>query len=385
MTTVPSTAKTTAFYQLLYQTPALDNRDNRGKKHSTALILTGLTCALCCGRDGSLSRLHRHMVHHFSLLCQATASTQPKAISRAQLPLVLAKVNIGLFASLLFDWFGIDLPALKGTWLAVDGKDLRGSIGSGQTRGEACVSVVVQTSEAVVGQAYYSGQKESEKLAVRQLLADKGLMGQRLSLDALHLNPLTINAIHKASGHYLVGVKANQAVLHRYCICRCLLDTPTYEATSDWERGHGRLEQRQYQCFSLDQAVFAPRWRAAGFQTLIYIRRSRQALVGGPVTEESSYYLSNALVLEPSDGAELCGAIRGHWRVETMHYRRDVVLSEDGLRTKRSDVSRLLSSLRTLTINLLHRLKPKNMAAQLDDFADNVSSLLQFMKVEAVL
>ncbi|HEX9958829.1 MAG TPA: ISAs1 family transposase [Fibrella sp.] len=385
MTTVPSTAKTTAFYQLLYQTPALDNRDNRGKKHSTALILTGLTCALCCGRDGSLSRLHRHMVHHFSLLCQATASTQPKAISRAQLPLVLAKVNIGLFASLLFDWFGIDLPALKGTWLAVDGKDLRGSIGSGQTRGEACVSVVVQTSEAVVGQAYYSGQKESEKLAVRQLLADKGLMGQRLSLDALHLNPLTINAIHKASGHYLVGVKANQAVLHRYCICRCLLDTPTYEATSDWERGHGRLEQRQYQCFSLDKAVFAPRWRAAGFQTLIYIRRSRQALVGGPVTEESSYYLSNALVLEPSDGAELCGAIRGHWRVETMHYRRDVVLSEDGLRTKRSAVSRLLSSLRTLTINLLHRLKPKNMAAQLDDFADNVSSLLQFMKVEAVL
>ena len=385
MTTVPSTAKTTAFYQLLYQTPALDNRDNRGKKHSTALILTGLTCALCCGRDGSLSRLHRHMVHHFSLLCQATASTQPKVISRAQLPLVLAKVNIGLFASLLFDWFGIDLPALKGTWLAVDGKDLRGSIGSGQTRGEACVSVVVQTSEAVVGQAYYSGQKESEKLAVRQLLADKGLMGQRLSLDALHLNPLTINAIHKASGHYLVGVKANQAVLHRYCICRCLLDTPTYEATSDWERGHGRLEQRQYQCFSLDQAVFAPRWRAAGFQTLIYIRRSRQALVGGPVTEESSYYLSNALVLEPSDGAELCGAIRGHWRVETMHYRRDVVLSEDGLRTKRSAVSRLLSSLRTLTINLLHRLKPKNMAAQLDDFADNVSSLLQFMKVEAVL
>lgn len=238
MTTVPSTAKTTAFYQLLHQTPALDNRDNRGKKHPIALILTGLTCALCSGRDGSLSRLHRHMVHHFSLLCQATAPTQPKAISRAQLPLVLAKVNVGLFARLLFDWFGIDLPALEGTWLAVDGKDLRGSIGRGQTRREACVSVVVQTNEAVVAQAYYSGQKESEKLAVRQLLADSGLMGQRLSLDVLHLNPLTISAIHKALGHYLVGVKANQAALHRYCICRCLLDTPTYEATSDWERGH---------------------------------------------------------------------------------------------------------------------------------------------------
>ena len=385
MPTAPSTAKTTAFYQLLHQTPALDNRDNRGKKHPIALVLTGLTCALCCGRDGSLSRLHRHMVHHFSLLSQATASAQPKAISRAQLPLVLAKVNIALFASLLFECFGIDLATLEGKWLAVDGKDLRGSIGRDQTRGEACVSVVVQTSEAVVAQTYYSGQKESEKLAVRQLLADEGLTNQRLSLDALHLNPLTVNVIHEASGRYLVGVKANQAVLLRNCLCRCLLDTPTYEATSDWERGHGRLEQRQYQCFSLEQAVFAPRWRASGFQTLVCIRRSRQALAGGMVSEESSYYLSNAPIHKPSDGAELCGAIRGHWRVETMHYRRDVVLSEDALRTSKNEVSRLMSSLRTLTMNLLHRLKPKNMAAQLDDFADNVSSLLQFMKREAVL
>lgn len=385
MTTVPSTAKTTAFYQLLHQTPALDNRDNRGKKHPIALILTGLTCALCCGRDGSLSRLHRHMVHHFSLLCQATASTQPKVISRAQLPLVLAKINLVLFASLLFDWFGIDLAALEGTWLAVDGKDLRGSIGSGQTRGQACVSVVVQTSEAVVAQAYYSGQKQSEKLVVRQLLADGGLMGQRLSLDALHLNPLTVNAIHKASGRYLVGVKANQALLYRYCICRCLVDTPTYEATSGWERGHGRLEQRDYQCFSMAKAILAPRWRAAGLQTLVRVKRSRRALAGGAISEEVSYYLSNSPVLKPGDGAELCGAIRGHWRVETMHYRRDVILSEDVLRTGKNEVSRLVSSLRTLTMNLLHRLKPKNMAAQLDDFADNVSSLFQFMKAEAIL
>lgn len=83
--------------------------------------------------------------------------------------------------------------------------------------------------------------------------------------------------------------------------------------------------------------------------------------------------------------AALCGAIRGHWRVETMHYRRDVILSEDALRTSKTEVSRLMNSLRTLTMNLLHRLSPKNMTAQLDCFADNFSSLLQFMKVEAVL
>lgn len=37
------------------------------------------------------------------------------------------------------------------------------------------------------------------------------------------------------------------------------------------------------------------------------------------------------------DGADLCGAIRGHWRVETMHYRRDVILSENALRTGKAE------------------------------------------------
>ena len=68
-----------------------------------------------------------------------------------------------------------------------------------------------------------------------------------------------------------------------------------------------------------------------------------------------------------------------------MHYRRDVVLGEDGFRIGKSAVSRLLSGLRTLTLNLLQRLKPKNMVAQLDSFANNFLGLIQFMKVEAVL
>ncbi len=325
------------------------------------------------------------MVNHFDSLCQATASPQLTAISRAQLPLVLAKVNLVIFAKLLFDWFAIDLPALTGSWLAVDGKDLRGSIPTGQTRGQACVSVVVQATEAVISQAYYSGKKESEKLVVRQLLADMGLNNQQLSLDALHLNPLTVNAIHKASGRYLIGLKANQALLYRACICRCLVDTPTFEYTSGLERGHGRLEQRNYRCFALNKAVFAPRWRTAGFQTLIRVKRTRQALSGDKLTEDISYYLSNAPVHKSTDGANLCAAIRGHWRVETMHYRRDVILSEDSLSTSKSGVSRLVSSLRTLTMNLLHRLSPKNMVAQLESFADKFSSLIQFMKAEAVL
>ena len=97
-------------------------------------MLNGLVLALCCGRDGKLSGLHRHIVNHFDALCAATQSSHKTAISRAQLPILLAKINGVLFAELLFDWFGLTLDAELKHWFALDGKELRGSIEPGYTR-----------------------------------------------------------------------------------------------------------------------------------------------------------------------------------------------------------------------------------------------------------
>ena len=78
-----------------------------GKVHSIALVLSGLVLAICCERDGNLSSLHRHMVNQFSPLCHLTQQEDQRLISRAQLPLLLAKVNGVLLAKLLFEWFGL--------------------------------------------------------------------------------------------------------------------------------------------------------------------------------------------------------------------------------------------------------------------------------------
>lgn len=125
MTTAPCLAKTTTFYQLIDQTPGLDTRDNRGKRHTMALVISGLVLALCCGRDGKLSSLHRHMVNHHQVLCEATQRPFTRPISRAQLPILLAKVNGLLLAQLLFKWFGLKLDADQKRWFALDGKELR--------------------------------------------------------------------------------------------------------------------------------------------------------------------------------------------------------------------------------------------------------------------
>ncbi len=135
MTTAPCPAKTITFFQLLENNSQLDQRDNRGKRHSLAVVLTSLVAALLCGRDGSLSRLHRHMTNQFDSLLTAMQLVDHKPISRAQLPLLLAQVNGPVFAQLLFEWCGFVLDSQTKNWFSFDGKELRGTIQSGHTRG----------------------------------------------------------------------------------------------------------------------------------------------------------------------------------------------------------------------------------------------------------
>lgn len=375
--------KANTFFQLLEQTPELDLRDNRGKRHSVALVLTGLVAALCCGRDGSLSRLHRHMTNQFEPLLAATQLTDQKVISRAQLPLLMAKVNGVIFERLLFDWFGVELDEGQKRWFAIDGKELKGSIHSGQTRGEVLVSALAHQSGQVVAQTHYCGTKESERPVVAELIETQGLAHQKLSLDALHLIPSTLTLIHGSKGQYVVGLKANQRNLYRSCTLIDVFETADYERIDASQKRHGRIERRHYRCFTLRASLLATRWQDAGLCTLVCVVGSREK--SGISSEESRYYVSNQVVGNQKQADELFDAIRGHWGIEVMHYKRDVTLSEDNLRSSNVEVNRLMSSFRTLLINLLARISVKNMAAQLDLFADKFATLIQFLTQQMVL
>lgn len=383
MTTPACPVKTTTFFQLLAQAPDLDLRDNRGKRHSLALVLTGLVAALFCGRDGNLSRLHRHMTNQFESLLEATQLTEHKVISRAQLPILLAKVNGVLFAQLLFEWLGVVLHKEQKKWFSLDGKELRGSIQSGHTRGEVVVSALNHQTHQVVAQTHYCGTKESERPAVAKLIETQGLTHQKLSLDALHLLPSTLELIHAGTGHYVVGLKPNQPNLYRSCTLVDVFDKADYERVDATKKKHGRVEQRRYRCYKLRPSLVASRWQKAGLCTLLCVVRHGEK--SGVISEDLRYYLSNSVVSSQAQADELFDAIRGHWGVEVMHHKRDVTLAEDDLRSGKVGVSRLLSSFRTLVINLLERMGIKNMAAQLELFADKFATLIQFLTQQMVL
>ena len=373
-----------AFFDLLNQQTELDQRDNRGKKHSLAFVLMGVVMALLAGRDGNLSAIQRHMKNQCQALSLTLAIQATRVISRAHLPRLLAQVNYTLLAQLIQHHYGFSLPADFANWLSGDGKELRGSIVKGQQRGEVCVSIVTHT-QAVVAQAYHNGAKESERPAIANLLKDNGLLNKKVVLDALHLVPSLLEAIHQASGTYLIGLKANQELLQRLCLIQTLLHKPAFERVDEPVRGHGRIDQRTYRCYALRDGSLDNRWAKSGLTTVVVVTRVRKTLGGVERTQTVSYFVTNRAMSSQWEADSFYDAVRGHWSVEVLHYRRDVVLAEDACRSKSSSLQRTLSSLRTLTMSLLQWLNPPNMVAQLQQFAERAHELIDFLRLKRVL
>ena len=196
----PCSGDNRSFFVKLQSAEGLDLRDPRGKRHELAVVLTGLAQALLSNREGCLSSLHRHLKNHYGRMMKALELEVKTAISRPQLPRVLEQVSVAVFDRLLFENFGLRLNPAERQWFAVDGKELRGSIAPGAQRGEAVGPAIAHETRQTQSQTYYAGNKESDIPAVRQLLHEEGLKGEKVSLEALHCNPKTLAPMAQAGG-----------------------------------------------------------------------------------------------------------------------------------------------------------------------------------------
>ncbi len=176
-------------------------------------------------------------------------------------------------------------------------------------------------------------------------------MGKQIVLDALHLVPSLLDAIYLAGG--LIGLKANQGISWRLCLIQTLLHKHAFERVDQPVRGHGRIDRRSYRCYSLADWRLAKRWALSDLTTVVVIKRVGQTLGGVESAQMVSYFVTNRATGSQSEADSFYYAIWGHWSVEVLHYRRDVVLAEDACRSKSSRLQGTLSSFRALAMNLL--------------------------------
>lgn len=322
----------TTFYEDLQKSEDLDLRDPRGRRHDLSLVLTGLIIALLRKRDGTLSSIYRSMQNMQEQLCAALGIENERIVSRSHLPILLGKVNEKVFSALLLARYGVKFSDEQRQWFAGDGKELRGSIEKGNKRGEVSVQIVSHQDRAVAGQAFYNGTKESEKPCLSTLVQQTTVNEHGFTADALHLHPEMTESIEQAGGIFVIGLKDNQKELLTDMIDHTQAFAPRASLRTV-DKGHGRLEIRQYSCFDISEEYQDERWHKSNLQSLIRVKRIRTTLKNNESSEEVSYYISNG---DSENATTYFEAVRNHWSIEVNNHYRDVSLKEDQFRTKKS-------------------------------------------------
>lgn len=355
------------------------------------VALGGFILAILSGRDGNLSSIHRRMRNKHKALVDELGVADCKCISRSYLPIFLASINYEALKKFVLEECGAEIPESAKKWFALDGKELKGSILSGNTRGISVVQAVRHSARReVIAQTYFNGRKNSEVEAVRGLLREDVLAGKNVTLDALHLKPKTLEIINKRKDSYVVGLKSNQKELYED-----MEHVPNYlekrHSHKTVEVHGGRVDTREYSSYDIENEYFDKRWKDVGFSTLIVVKRERffktpqKRRKKGKVEYiqqeiNTEYFLSNKKVNSKSDAQEIFGAIRGHWSVEVNNHIRDVTLKEDKLKAKSVSLNENIALIRTLVISMLNRNGITNLAALIDSFADSFEELLLFLK-----
>src|SRR5690606_35202134 len=134
----------------------------------------------------------------------------------------------------------------KGRLIAIDGKTLRGSFDHAHR--ELPIHLVHAWDRAnglMLGQVAVD-DKSNEITAVPALLALLDVEGAVVSLDAMHCQKDTAEAIREAKADYLLAVKANQKTLHEdiklfFDDAIEQGDEQLLRAVAEPDNGHGRL------------------------------------------------------------------------------------------------------------------------------------------------
>lgn len=344
-------------------------------------------CSLLSGKQ-RISSIQRYLKNKHKFLCQATGFKAEKVISDVQLRRVLSRLDWSLFNDFMEEYFGISVSELADNeWIAVDGKELRGSIetaanGKKDKRGTTLLDAVAHRKKMVVAQSFFEGKKDSERTAVSLLISEK-LVGRKLTLDALHSIPKTLCQIEEGKGEYLVQVKTNQ--LELYTDLAKMPDyLPIIYQMETVEKAHGRVDERFYTCYDINAEYFDARWKGANIQTLIVVKRKSTDNKTKIVSEEISYYIGNQRIRKKNTklSHSLCIAVRKHWEVENQHQIRDVTLKEDYIKTPKGNTTKILAVMRSWVINMYRKRKTANFAEAVQATNDNHNKIFKLFSIK---
>ncbi len=187
-----------------------DKRKARGKRYQLATVWTLSVLAKLGGEDRpeGMAEWVKHRAKDLQASLSLKQARMPHAVTYRRI-LGLA-IDIQEFEQVIGTFFKECLK--QSEQLAIDGKTLRGTSESGQTRGVHLLAVYAVNAGVVLNQVNVLW-KENEISAAPKALADVEVKGKVVTGDAMFTQRDLSSQIVEAGGHYVWKVKDNQPTL----------------------------------------------------------------------------------------------------------------------------------------------------------------------------
>jgi predicted transposase YbfD/YdcC len=348
MTSSPITAARSQYLlDLLAQVP--DPRKRRGRRHALAgLLAVGIAAVIAGSRSfAAIGQWAGDAGEEMLAALGAVRGAAEESTFRRAFALVSADV----LDQVLGAWLHTRAVQAGGRLIiAIDGKTVRGAK---DKAGKAphLVAALAHGIGVVFGQVAVEA-KSNEIPAVRELLkAFASLAAAVITIDAMHTQSDTAQAVLDRNADYVMTVKGNMPTLYRQLKKLPWAAVPAVSAVST---DHGRRARRTI------KAVLAPAW--IGFAGAAQVAQLRRTVTKkGKKTVEVVYLITSS---RDADPATLAAWVRGHWEIENkLHWVRDVTYQEDKSLVRTGNAPRVMASLRSLAISLLRLDGHANIAA----------------------
>ena len=310
MTSSPiAAARSQYLLDLLAQVP--DPRKRRGRRHALAgLLAVGIAAVIAGSRS-------------FAAIGQWAADAGPEVLAvlgaargpaeESTFRRAFALVSPDVLDRVLGAWLHTRAVQAGGRRvIAIDGKTVRGAKNKAG-KAPHLVAALAHGIGAVLGQVAVE-EKSNEIPAVRDLLkAFASLASAVITIDAMHTQSDTAQAIIGRQADYVMTVKGNMPTLYRQLK---KLPWAAVPATSAVSTDHGRRARRTI------KVALAPAWiEFDGATQVAQLRRT--VTKKGKKTVEVVYLITSD---RDADPATLAAWVRSHWEIENKLHRASETL-----------------------------------------------------------
>ena len=328
----------------------LDPRSRRGRRFELVAVLALAVTAVVAGAQ-SFAAIGQWAAEATAEELAAFGFGRHGAPGESTLRKLFARLDATKLDAVIGAWMFTRTTIVSGRRvIAIDGKTVRGAR-TRKTTAPHLVSAFDTGASVVLGQLQVDA-KTNEVPTARTLLSSMDITGAVITMDAMHTQHDTAQAIIAAGGDYVFTVKGNTKTLLAELKSLPWKDIPAHRGTLV---GHGARATRTI------KVVDAPAW--VEFHGATQVAQLRRTVTRDGKRHVEVVYLITSADFTTAPPAVLASWIRDHWHIENrLHWVRDVTFGEDASQVRTGNAPHVMATLRNTTIALLRLAGHTNLA-----------------------